>query len=449
MRRFALVLIVLAALVGAPSAFADAVVTNGDDSGPGSFRDALAAGGTITFAPDVHGTVPFSNPLTVSKPVDIIGPPGYFFIRHPLAWGGGPPLLDFASGSSGSTVTGLEFLNTPDDAGIRVENGVTGIKITNAPMCNVTPPIDLLGAGTAVPTDLKVGPRRADGTLSLTGVASAPGSVDVYDGELHVQFLGMCRVRHLGSATVSEAGPFTVAPFAIDPDGLVHVTLTGSAGTSEWSADVPVPHDITSPTILSARAVNNHEVVVTPSETLDPSSVALGDFSLIVAGTPRPLTGHGNLGDVQPIHLTSSHPWKPGQVGSVAFSRPGAVSDFTGNVNSSTARVTFTASPGDFQAPVVTKLRLKASHRGTTITFTTSEPGRAVFQIYSSSHRRVGSFVKLLKRAGVQRIEWRGHLHHRTLRPGGYVMQITMTDSVGNITDAALHRTFRVLRTTR
>jgi hypothetical protein len=49
----------------------------------------------------------------------------------------------------------------------------------------------------------------------------------------------------------------------------------------------------------------------------------------------------------------------------------------------------------------------------------------------------------------VQRIEWRGHLHHRRLRPGGYVMQITMTDSVGNITDAALHRTFRVLRTTR
>jgi hypothetical protein len=195
--------------------------------------------------------------------------------------------------------------------------------------------------------------------------------------------------------------------------------------------------------------VNNHEVVVTFSEALDPNSVRLGDFSLTVAGSPGALTGNGVLGDLKSIHLSSSHPWKPGQVGLVAFSRPGAVSDPAGNVNSSTAPVTFTASPGDFHAPVVTKLRLKASRPGTTITFRTSEPGRAVFQIYSSSHRLAGSFVKRLKHAGRQRIMWRGRLKHNKLRAGGYVMEISVTDSAGSITERPLRKTFRVIRAPR
>jgi hypothetical protein len=47
----------------------------------------------------------------------------------------------------------------------------------------------------------------------------------------------------------------------------------------------------------------------------------------------------------------------------------------------------------------------------------------------------------------VQRIKWGGSLHNHKLRAGGYVMEITVTDSVGNTTDDAPYKTFKVIRT--
>ena len=86
-------------------------------------------------------------------------------------------------------------------------------------------------------------------------------------------------------------------------------------------------------------------------------------------------------------------------------------------------------------------------HPGVTITFTTSEPGRAVFSIYSSSSRRAGTFVKRLRTGGVQHVKWSGVLNRKRLRAGRYVVEIVETDAVGNATDDAPYRTFRVLST--
>jgi hypothetical protein len=51
------------------------VVTNLNDSGAGSLRDAIAAGGTVTFAPGLHGTINLtSGHLHIGSNVSINGP---------------------------------------------------------------------------------------------------------------------------------------------------------------------------------------------------------------------------------------------------------------------------------------------------------------------------------------------------------------------------------------
>jgi hypothetical protein len=329
------------------------------------------------------------------------------------------------------------------------------VAIQRSPIFGATTPLAPFGSAPAAPTSLKVGPRQADGTLPLTGTVAAPGTVDAYGGDPATT----TPTTFVGQGAVSTSGAFSV-PLSADPPagGKISATLTtAGGGTSAWSATADVPADITAPRILSARALTDSEVVLTPSEPFVTSTVGLSDFSLTMAGKSRPLLKGGILADGSRIYLISSQPWKPGEAGSISFTQRGAVSDAAGNVSSSIAPVVVGASPGDFEAPVLTKMKLKPTkiclsksarckQPGTTITFTTSEPGRAVFQIYSSSNRRAGSFVKRLKTDGVQRIKWGGSLHNRKLRAGGYVMEITVTDSVGNTTDDAPYKTFKVIR---
>jgi hypothetical protein len=447
-----LLALAIAALLAAPAtALADAVVSSTGDAGAGSLRAAVGTGGTVTFDPGL-GSILLDTPLTVPAGVTITDPERDATVGPSGGFTGGA-LIRFTGDSSMSGVN----VNNHGDVGVSVNAGVRAT-IRQSPIYDVTQPIDLLGSGPAAPTSLKVGPRQADGTLPLTGSVSAGGSVDAYGGDP----LGATPTSWVGSGTVSTAGAFSF-PLSGDPPagGKIAATLTtASGGTSEYSATADVPADITAPRILSARALTGNEVVLTPSEPIVASTVGLSDFSLTMAGSARTLTKGGILPGGGRIYLISSQAWKPGEAGSISFTQRGAVSDAAGNVSSSTAPVVVGASPGDFEAPLLSKMKLKPSkvclsksshcrHPGTTITFTTSEPGRAVFQIYSSSNRRAGSFVKRLKTDGVQRIKWGGSLHNHKLRAGGYVMEITVTDSVGNTTDDAPYRTFKVIRTSR
>jgi hypothetical protein len=64
---------VLAALFAPAAASAETVDTLAD-SGPGSLRSAVAAGGTVTFAPALSGTILLDSELLVDKDVTIDGP---------------------------------------------------------------------------------------------------------------------------------------------------------------------------------------------------------------------------------------------------------------------------------------------------------------------------------------------------------------------------------------
>jgi hypothetical protein len=178
-----------------------------------------------------------------------------------------------------------------------------------------------------------------------------------------------------------------------------------------------------------------------------------------MAGTARAISSGGIEPNGSRIYLISSQPWNPGDAGTVALTAPGAVTDPAGNFSTSTKPIIVGAAPGDTQPPIVTALSIKpgkvcltkakhCKHPGATITFTTSEPGRAVFEVDKSSNRRAGTFVKRLKTAGVQHIRWGGTLHGKKLRAGRYLLQITVTDSVGNTTDDPPFSVFRVIRTT-
>jgi hypothetical protein len=70
-----------------------------------------------------------------------------------------------------------------------------------------------------------------------------------------------------------------------------------------------------------------------------------------------------------------------------------------------------------------------------------------VFSVYSGSSKRAGTFVKRLRTTGVQHVKWSGGLGSKRLKAGRYVIEIVETDAVGNETDDAPYRTFRVLST--
>ncbi len=108
------------------------VVTNTNDSGSGSLRQAIAdadnaAGGPITFnIPDVTSpTITLSSPLPpitvpvtldgTSQPNTPEGAPGVTIVPGPDIVSG--PLLDLTSGSGGSTVHGLAFGGNVSDSG--------------------------------------------------------------------------------------------------------------------------------------------------------------------------------------------------------------------------------------------------------------------------------------------------------------------------------------------
>jgi hypothetical protein len=448
LRRAALVLAAAAAFAATPgAALAAGVVSNANDMGTGSLRQAVSGGGSVTFAPGV-GPIQLNSAIAVTAPVTISDPE----IDVTVAGSFSGPLLDFQSGSTNSSVSGVNLTN-PTGEGVRVASGLH-VNVQRSPIYNVTQPIDLVG-GTTAPTLLTLGHRQADGTLPLSGTSSAAGTIDAYDGDPTAS----TPTTFVGAAPVSASGAFTV-PLSGNPTGggTVRATLTSANGTSEYSAPVAVPADVTSPALLAARAMSTNELVATPSEPLVGGSVGLNDFALTMAGTPRKLVQGGIEPGSSRIYLISSQPWRPGEAGSLAFSTPGAVSDGAGNVSSSTTSIPVGAAPGDFEPPVLTGLSMKPSRfclvktrscrrPGVTVTFTTSEPGRAVFSIYSSSSRRAGTFVKRLKTSGVQHVKWSGVLNRKRLRAGRYVIEIVETDAVGNATDDAPYRTFRVLST--
>jgi len=88
--------------------------------------------------------------------------------------------------------------------GIKVDDGVTGVKIERSPIFNAATPITLgsgSNVGIAAPQNVKVGPRQPDGSLPVTGTVASGSRVDIYSGDP----AGATATKFEGAATPSSS----------------------------------------------------------------------------------------------------------------------------------------------------------------------------------------------------------------------------------------------------
>jgi hypothetical protein len=436
------------------SALADATVNTTANSGAGSLRDAVEnVGGNIDFQPGL-GPIQLTSPIVAHSEVDIADPEGDVTVEP--SGGSVSPLIEFAAGSGNSSIAGVKFANG-GGTGVQVDTGVSGVQVTRSPIFGVTTPLDLQGTANgsiAAPTNLRIGPRQADGTLPVTGNVASGSRVDLYAGDP----AGATPTKFLSAPTPS-GGAFSFVPSPeLAPGTKVAATVTSGSGTSEYAV-ATVPSDVTSPTLKSAFAFTTNEVIVTPSEPLSGGSLNLSDFSLQMAGSPRQITSGAVSPDGMRVYLISSQPWNPGEAGALSLTRAGAIADAAGNANLTLSPVLVGAAPGDFSPPLVNTLKLstskvcltktrKCKKPGLTISFVTNEVGKAIVVINRASNRRAGQFVKKVTKAGTVKIKWRGTIHGRKLRAGSYVIEVSMQDNVGNVTSSPPFKKFRIVRST-
>jgi len=452
-------LALLASLIVAPSAFGATftVTSSGDGGDPtpdgscGSctLREAVdeandtPASDTVVFAAGI-GTLNIASTLTIQAPV-VLRDDG----NVELSWvGGAGPLLRVAAAGGGSRIEALTVRGAA--TGIEV-TGAQRVTITRSPVFDTTlEPISLLAganAGIGAPGSVRVGPRRGDGALPVSGSAAA-GTVEVFKGDPAsgpTAFLGQ-----------TSGGLFDFVPaIELVPGERVVATVTDGLGnTSELSPGATVPADIVSPSLRRAVAVSATEVRVHPSEPIDPASLSAQDFVVQMGGVARSVTAATAPADGSSITLTSGG-WRGGEAGFVQFAAAGAVSDWAGNQSLAPQALRILAAPGDFAAPTVTRLSLKpralcltkarrCRRPGTVVSFVASEPGRVSLAVGRSKAKGERRYPA---KAGLNRIRFDGRIRGKKLRAGGYLMFVAVEDAVGNVTEAPPFARFSVVRT--
>jgi hypothetical protein len=303
--------------------------------------------------------------------------------------------------------------------------------------------------GISPPQNLRIGPRRADGSLPLTGTAS--GTLELWSGD------PSSASAPSFADSVGVSGDFTYN-FPSEPAaGSVYAATVTGSGTSEF-ATVAVPDDVVSPMVLGSRALDTQNVRIDATEPLDPASVQKDDFTLTMAGVQRTLDSVAVAPDGRFVTLSSSG-WKAGEAGYVDLGPAGAIADAAGNASLAGARLRVLAAPGDFVAPLGAKLAITPKTicltRGTgchspgmTIKFETTEPGKATI-VVKRGNAKIGSRLYGNIVAGSNTLKFNGRLGARKLRAGRYRLLMYVQDPVGNVTDQPPIQLFSVRRTTK
>ncbi|HWH43931.1 MAG TPA: right-handed parallel beta-helix repeat-containing protein [Thermoleophilaceae bacterium] len=328
------------------------------------------------------------------------------------------------------------------EAGVEIGPAGQVVNITRSPVfSNSLAPVFLAtgaNGGIEPPQGLRVGPRRADGSLPLTGgTSTGGGTVEVFSGDP----AGPTEIAFLGDAPAGPGGfSFLPAPEPA-PGSVLAATLRDERGTSAFATAL-VPGDIASPALADAVATSLTEVRVRATEPLDPATVDPADFVLDMAGQRRAVSGVSLSPDRTEVVLASSG-WTHGEAGFVELAAPGAVSDTAGNASLAPARLRVRAAPGDLLAPVASSLSIRprriclrrgpgCRRTGARVTFLANEPGRARLVIMRGN-RRIG-VDEAIAVGGRNTVRFNGKLGNRRLRPGNYRMLLYLEDQVGNET---------------
>lgn len=467
-RRLVLLATLGAALAAAPAAEAANFVVNdaGDagDANPGN--GACATGGGvctlraaiqeananadpddgITFAPgvtqiDVATTLNVgAAPCAGACRVQVTGPVMLAGV------GGVGTILQLSSGAAGSTFSQLTIRGA---GGAGIDLGGTVSTVSRSPIFgNATP---IAGSPVSAPSDLRIGPRRADGTLPLTGSTNG-GLLELYRGNAFAS----SPIVFDGELSLGP-GPFSfVFPSEPAPGSVYSATMTTGGGTSAF-ATATVPDDVASPEVVGAVAISTTQVRVILSEPVDPGSIGIEDFGLEMAEASRTVTGISLDPTGTQVFLTSSG-WENGEAGFLNVAGPGAFTDVAGNATLAAQRLRVAAAPGDFLGPVASSLSVRpraicltrsrlCRRTGATVRFISNEEGRARLVVLRGN-RRVGEDVANAT-AGRNAIRFNGRLRGRKLRAGSYRMLLYVEDRVGNVTEEPPIQRFTVRRSTR
>ena len=354
------------------------------------------------------------------------------------------------------TIESVVARNSADD-GIEVASAAQRVTITRSPVFAFAPGREAIflesGANSNLPApgDLRIGPRRSDGSLPLTG-NSQPGRVELFRGDPVTGPQGWVADAPGGGFT------FNLTPEPA-PGERFSTTLIDPSGNTSRFATVTAPGDLTSPRLSTGVAVSLNEVRVTPTERIAPETVQVEDFSLVMAGSERTIAGVSVAEDGSSVTLTSATPWLYGEAGSVALREPAGVTDPSGNESPLLGPVRVGGAPGDFAAPRVTTLRINPRRKvcitkgprcrkpGTEVSFLSSEDGDAYFTFIRG--RRVLGQRRYAAKPGRNRIRFDGRLRGRKLTAGRYTLQVGVEDAVGNLSPKQPSLPFRLVNTAR
>jgi hypothetical protein len=289
---------------------------------------------------------------------------------------------------------------------------------------------------------IQIGPRRADNTVSITGVGGSD-SVDVYRADSPADASEALSYFESAAAPGGNYSiPLPTLPTLTDKFTVAGTVAGGS--TSAFAAAVTRPADLTSPTLINAVATANNNVRLDFNESVSANiNTQPGAFTLKMGTANRQITSVGAFGNS--IYLASiSTPWSTGDAGTVALTGAGRVTDLTGNEVLGAPTKTVFSGPGELTLPVVSKFRASPSkfcqkktskcRRGQTYLYITlSKASRVVFNVYRAKGRKfVVRYVRKLP-AGTSKTRLFGTINGRTLPATSLLVNAVAEDPARNL----------------
>lgn len=309
-----------------------------------------------------------------------------------------------------------------------------------------------IGSNVAAPS-LRVGPRRADNTVSISGSFSG-GVVDIYRADAPAS--GAEASSFLNAAGVGPDGSFSYQPPVEPTPGQRFVAVgTGASGSSRVSNPVDVPADLTSPTPLNAVAISNSSVRIDFSEPVHPSTIPAAAFTVSMGGVGRPITNVYAWGNS--VVIDTGAAWNTGEAGALGITGAVRVTDNEGNEVLGAPQLTIYAGPGEVLAPAIRNFRMspaklcqkktRTCRREYTYAYVTlNKDARVIFKVYRGARRgsEVVTFVRRLK-AGRTRVKVASTLSGRRLSATSYTLSAVAQDSARSLS-APADTKFRVVK---
>ena len=285
---------VLAALLAPATASAD-TVTNLADSGAGSLRSAIAAGGTVTFAPGLSGTIVLAGQLEIDKNLTIAGPGA-----RALTVSGNDATRVFHVSGTGveATIRDLTIRDgtvpdaAPIGAGVLADGDAALLRLERVAVVDnqaSSTSEDPLGGGIAVVSgklelvDSTVAGNRAPGgggggvmagipaTFEILNSTIAGNSASVGAGVVSIGSTGTVRAATLAGNTAAAAGP---AIWTIGAGAAVAVErslLTGNGSAACAGEVTSGGGNVVDTTCFATPAASDATNAAAPVEALGPN----------------------------------------------------------------------------------------------------------------------------------------------------------------------------------